>query len=113
MGKFGLYDTVVYQGKERSITDQRGENEYRIEFNHGTHSTFDWVIEDKLSPLVEHVPLAGGTELESQLSKVIVIVLHDGTLSVDGPFKLTTLDQLRIFKAQLEEAEKLMQARLP
>lgn len=52
MGQFRDMDVVIYQGKRRRITDMRGTGEaeeYRIVFNHGTHSTWKWVKPSELT----------------------------------------------------------------
>lgn len=59
MNQFKLYDTVLYQGHERMITDRRGEDEYRIALNHGTHTTWEWVKGDELTFTSHAIPLTG------------------------------------------------------
>lgn len=56
MMQFKLYDTVLYQGQEVRITDERGEGdaqEYRVAINHVTHDTWEWVKGDQLSSAVK------------------------------------------------------------
>jgi hypothetical protein len=75
MDTFKESDIVIYQGEEVRITDSKPEeDQWRIAFNHGTHTTWKWVSGDEIAPRIKRTAHGLKVVLESRAHR---LSMHD------------------------------------